>query len=336
MTVYAKLIDVSPRTFKAGENVTVNFSVYNNGTAREVTVEIKDENTGTVFWKFRVFSQVGESNFIKTVQAPNVSGTFCLEAYADGRTLPDELFYVREVWINDDLVWKDGKQIKTAWVELSHPLLEVQPRNKIKVVFGVIPIYSDKVLVTVYPPPECIGSPTIGSSEDYLMSEGEYAVEYEVYSCGGYDARDLLIDYHVFAVGGKTIPSGVNKVKWFEYTFPEAGNYMLLLQNAISPCAGVEVYLNGTLIGRKFATSTGVDLAFNLLNVSAGDLLEVYAVKSSSYRDYLCGINADQKKIVKERDLKFTLTVRLESSLGSVNIPIECKGYFDNWFGGKR
>lgn len=339
MGIYAKLIDISPKSFNPGDAVNVNLDIYNNEGAKYVVVEIKDVLSGATIWKWQEFSQLGETNVQKTLTVPNniPGGNLCLEAFANGNTLPEKLLSIEKVYVNGDLVWSDGEQIKTAWVELPHPLLETQPRNKIKVVFKVIPIYSDKALVTVYPPSECLGSPTIGSSYDMLLPEGTHFIEYEVYSCSSYNARDLLMDYYVFPTTSRTIPSGTSKVKWFDYTFGEAGNFMLLFQKSISYCGGVEVYLNGTSIGRQWSSSLGKDLAFNLLNVNPGDRLEVYAIKQSAYFDYLCVINASQIKLVKERVLTFPLTIRLSAGvLGKEEVVLSCRGFYDNWFGGKR
>lgn len=350
MGVYAELVDISPESFKPGDTVTAKVDIYNNERAKYVTVEIKDETTGKTIWKWQEFTQLGVTSVTKTLTAPQdiPSGNLCLQAYANGNTLPEEPFKVLEIYVNDELVWKDGKQIKTAWMEFEHFGDGRLSYNTVRVKYFAIPLYSSKM--KVYARLERVDCPFSTDSVDDFAYEGINEVELKLWGLGDaawlYTTIKTIKDWQFFTrvlwqytANDNWIECPPNRNEIAKTTIPASGAYGLLFKgvhdNTVGRSIKVEVTLNGYTI-HSFYTKDNPEDVMVYFEANSGDTLSIYATPQC--KDSICPwLIIEDLALVKEVEKYCTIEVYLNpNDYKSVRIPIKVRGYYDEWFGGKR
>lgn len=357
MGVYAELVDINPKQFKPGDKVTANVNIYNNEGAKYVTVEINDVNSNVTIWKWTEFSQLGETSVSKTLTVPqNVpKGDLCLQAFANGKTLPDKTFDIRRIWVNDDLVWENGRQIKTAWVELEHYADDRLSYNNFKFEVYAIPLFSSTARVEVFL--DVIGAYYPEGKRgliDAQVMEGTNTLEAKTWDIG--DATDLVSvvkmigDWEFFtkvlwqyAGGDNWIQTKVGRNEIARVTVPAEGKYGVLFKHVSDNWVGrnilVEVVVDGTTVG-EFYTGDEAEDVMIYFSAKAGSVVSIYATPSRC-TDSLCPyLVVRDIQLVKENEIYLTMNFTFVWHGGLVDyekhvVSIKARGYYDNWFGGR-
>jgi hypothetical protein len=297
----------------------------------------------------------------KKVVAPyGPKGEYCLAAFADGEALPKTNLIVKEIYVNGKRVWKDGKQTRTAWIELERVGDGRYSKNHIEALVRFIPLYYsyDYVKVDIE---GCGCTGGTGYTREFKLTDGEFLLDLEeIWDCGNADDLITIIknwdDFtwsdkmHVeWYSPSKDVIFWLKKeycttelVKAAETTIPEDGRYMIvfdrIMDNWTGQYAYIEVRLNDEKIGSNYTGDSRETWAWTF-EAEAGDTLEIWYKSSTSY-PYCVAVWCKDIMLVKEQKVECTLKLKFRYTGPNGDevqeIPIECRGSYDNWFGGPR